>query len=318
MKFITSLLFIVAILLTSCEQSTKQEINDDPTSPTLFSLMSPEESGFDFMNKVVNQKNFNIFKYRNFYNGGGVAIGDVNNDGLADIYMTANMGPNKLFLNKGNFEFEDISENAGIAGHKPWSTGVNMVDINADGLLDIYVSNAGNMEGNNHDNDLYINNGDLTFTESASRYNLAKTGFSTHATFFDYDKDGDLDAYILNNSNIPVSSLGYAEQRDIRAQDWEGVPDIFKGVGDMLLENKDGVFVDVSEEAGIYGSLIGFGLGVMISDVNNDLFLTSMSLMIFTKGTIYILTIKMERLRKTSRTGPRIFVSLPWESIWRI
>ena len=128
------------------------------------------------------------------------------------------------------------------------------------------------MEGNNHDNDLYINNGDLTFTEKAAEYNLAKTGFSTHATFFDYDKDGDLDAYILNNSNIPVSSLGYAEQREVRAQDWEGVPDIFKGVGDMLLRNDNGKFVDVSEKAGIYGSLIGFGLGVMVSDINGDLY----------------------------------------------
>ena len=145
-----------------------------------------------------------------------------------------------------------------------------MADVNADGLLDIYVSNAGNMEGNNHDNDLYINNGDLTFTEMAHEFNLAKTGFTTHATFFDYDKDGDLDAYILNNSNIPVSSLGYAEQREVRAQDWEGVPDIFRGVGDMLLRNDGGRFVDVSQEAGIYGSLIGFGLGVMVTDFNED------------------------------------------------
>ncbi|NNC62697.1 MAG: VCBS repeat-containing protein, partial [Eudoraea sp.] len=160
----------------------------------------------------------------------------------------------------------------GVQGSKPWSTGVVMVDINQDGLLDIYVSNAGNMEGNNHDNDLYINNGDLTFTEKAAEYNLAKTGFSTHASFFDYDKDGDLDAYILNNSNIPVSSLGYAGQREVRAQDWEGVPDIFKGVGDMLLRNDNGKFVDVSEAAGIYGSLIGFGLGVMITDINKDLY----------------------------------------------
>ena len=183
-------------------------------------------------------------------------------DGLADIYLTGNMVANKLYLNKGNLTFEDISISAGIEGNKPWSTGVVMVDINQDGLLDIYVSNAGNLKGNNHDNDLYINNGDLTFTEKAAEFNLAKTGFSTHASFFDYDKDGDLDAYILNNSNIPVSSLGYAEQRDKRAQDWANVPEIFRGVGDMLLRNDNGKFVDVSEQAGIYGSLIGFGLGV--------------------------------------------------------
>lgn len=201
-----------------------------------------------------------------------MAIGDINNDGLPDIYFTGNMTSNKLYLNKGNFQFEDITERAGVAGNKPWSTGVNMVDINNDGLLDIYVSNAGNMEGDNHNNDLFINNGDLTFTEMAKEYNLAETGFSTHAAFFDYDKDGDLDAYILNNSNIPVSSLGYAEQRNVRAQDWEGVPKIFRGVGDMLLRNDDGKFTDVSEEANIYGSLIGFGLGVMVSDFNNDLY----------------------------------------------
>lgn len=272
MKNIIPAFLVMAQLLFSCSSNESKEDTAKKPEDPLFTLMDPETTGFDFLNEVENQKDFNIFKYRNFYNGGGVAIGDINNDGLADIFMTANMGPNKLFLNKGNFKFEDISEKAGIVGNKPWSTGVNMADINADGLLDIYVSNAGNMEGNNHDNDLYINNGDLTFTESAATYNLAKTGFSTHATFFDYDKDGDLDAYILNNSNIPVSSLGYAEQREVRAQDWQGVPDIFKGVGDMLLENRDGVFVDVSEQAGIYGSLIGFGLGVMISDVNNDLF----------------------------------------------
>ncbi len=259
------------LILFSCKENKGEEVNENKAE-TLFTLLQSENTGVDFINKVENQKNFNIFKYRNFYNGGGVAIGDINNDGLVDIYLTGNMEPNKLYLNKGDFKFEDISKQAGVEGSKPWSTGVLMVDINADGLLDIYVSNAGNLEGNNHDNDLYINNGDLTFTEKASDYNLAKTGFSTHASFFDYDKDGDLDAYILNNSNIPVSSLGYAEQREVRAQDWEGVPHIFRGVGDMLLRNDNGKFVDVSKEAGIYGSLIGFGLGVLVTDINKDLY----------------------------------------------
>lgn len=263
---------LILLILTACTKGEKSVETATDNELKLFTLLSPDDTGMKFMNEVVNQKDFNIFMYRNFYNGGGVAIGDINNDGLPDIYLTANMKPNKLFLNKGGFKFEDISEKAGVEGTKPWSTGVNMVDINQDGLLDIYVSNAGNMKGNNHDNDLFINNGDLTFTEKAAEYNLAKTGFSTHATFFDYDKDGDLDAYILNNSNIPVSSLGYAEQRQVRAQDWQGVPEIFRGVGDMLLQNDNGKFKDISEKAGIYGSLIGFGLGVMISDINNDLY----------------------------------------------
>ena len=254
----------------SGENPEKQAEEDEAARKVLFTLLPPDSTGVDFVNYVENQKEFNIFKYRNFYNGGGVALGDINNDGLVDIFLTGNMVPNRLYLNKGGFRFQDISEKAGVLGSKPWSTGVVMADVNADGLLDIYVSNAGNMEGNNHDNDLYINNGDLTFTEMAHEFNLAKTGFTTHATFFDYDKDGDLDAYILNNSNIPVSSLGYAEQREVRAQDWDGVPHIFRGVGDMLLRNDGGRFVDVSEEAGIYGSLIGFGLGVMVTDLNED------------------------------------------------
>ena len=259
------IIWIFALLLIACNNEPTQE----NLGPQRFSLVASEQSNITFSNKVENQKDFNIFKYRNFYNGGGVAIGDINNDGLSDIYFTANMGPNKLYLNKGNWVFEDISQTAGVQGNKPWSTGVVMVDINQDGLLDIYVSNAGNMEGENHNNDLYINNGDLTFSEEAKTYNLAETGFSTHASFFDYDKDGDLDAYILNNSNIPVSSLGFAHQREVRAQDWN-VPKMFRGVGDMLLRNDHGVFTDVSEKAGIYGSLIGFGLGVMVSDVNHD------------------------------------------------
>ncbi|MCB7479999.1 VCBS repeat-containing protein [Christiangramia sediminis] len=274
MRFSSFIKLLFFFFLISCGSDSEEENQEKQKSDenTLYTLLDSEETGIAFINEVKNSPDFNIFKYRNFYNGGGVAIGDINNDGLPDIYLTANMKPNKLYLNKGNFKFEDISKSAGIEGNKPWSTGVNMVDINQDGLLDIYVSNAGNMEGDNHNNDLYINNGDLTFTEKAAEYNLAETGFSTHASFFDYDKDGDLDAYILNNSNIPVSSLGYAEQREVRAQDWEGVPKIFRGVGDMLLRNDNGKFVDVSEEANIYGSLIGFGLGVMVSDFNNDLY----------------------------------------------
>ena len=217
--------WITPLLFVGCNKAQKTASN----GPQRFSLVASKQSNITFSNKVENQKDFNIFKYRNFYNGGGVAIGDINNDGLADIYFTANMGANKLYLNKGNWEFQDISESAGVHGNKPWSTGVVMVDINQDGLLDIYVSNAGNMEGENHNNDLYINNGDLTFSGQAKAYNLAETGFSTHASFFDYDKDGDLDAYILNNSNIPVSSLGFAHQREVRAQDWN-VPKMFRGV----------------------------------------------------------------------------------------
>jgi hypothetical protein len=270
--YLISGVIVLMSLCISCSSETDAPVTQEQNSDTLFKLMPSDSTGINFINTIVNQKDFNIFRYRNFYNGGGVAIGDINNDGLSDIYLTANMGENKLYLNKGNFKFEDITLSAGVVGNKPWSTGVVMADVNADGLLDIYVSNAGNLEGNNHDNDLYINNGDLTFTEKAAQYNLAKSGFSTHATFFDYDKDGDLDVYILNNSNIPVSSLGYAEQRNKRAQDWDNVPDIFRGVGDLLMRNDGDTFTDVSEEAGIYGSLIGFGLGVMVTDINHDLY----------------------------------------------
>jgi len=256
---------IFILLFANCSKENAE--NKD----ALFSKLDASTTGINFKNEVKNGADMNVFKYRNFYNGGGVAIADINNDGLSDIYFTSNLGANKLYLNKGNFQFEDISKKAGVEGSKAWSTGVVMVDINGDGLLDIYVCNAGNSTGENQNNELFVNNGNLTFTEKAEDYNLADTGITTHTAFFDYDKDGDLDAYILNNSFIPVSSLNYSNKRDLRDKDWD-VASVLKGGGDRLLRNDNGKFVDVSKEAGIYGSLIGFGLGVTVGDVNGDLY----------------------------------------------
>ena len=248
-----------------------------PENNPLFELK--KNTGIDFLNKVADTKDFNILTYRNFYNGGGVAIGDIDNDGLADVFLTANMGANKLFRNKGNWEFEDISENAGFVKKQDWSTGVVMVDINHDGWLDIYVCNAGYINGVAPESKLYINNGlspasnhdrVVTFTESARKYGLEnKGGYSTHAAFFDYDLDGDLDAFIINNSFIPVNTLNYANKRDLRAPDWP-VADFLKGGGDRFFRNDGGKFVDVSAEAGIHGTLISFGLGVTVGDINAD------------------------------------------------
>ena len=215
-----------------------------------FTVLSSEQTGITFVNTVENREDFNIFLYRNFYNGGGVGIGDVNNDGLPDIYLTANMSSNKLYLNKGDLAFEDITASAKVASENKWSTGVTMIDINNDGLLDIYVSNAGYIKGTDQKNELYINNGDLTFSEQASAYGLDNNGYSTHAAFFDYDNDGDLDVYILNNSFMPVNTLNYSNKRELKAEDWP-VKDFLKGGGDKLMRNDNGVFTNVTDEAGI-------------------------------------------------------------------
>ncbi len=231
--------------------------------------MPSDVSGITFRNAVENTKTMNIFSYRNFYNGGGVAIGDINNDKLPDIYFTNNTGPNALYLNEGNFHFKDITATAGVGGKNLWSTGVVMVDVNGDGWLDVYVCNAGYRPGDNQQNELYVNNGDLTFTERAAEYGLDDNGYTTHAAFFDYDGDGDLDCYIVNNSFIPVNTLNYSGKRDLPAKDWP-VKDFLKGGGDKLLRNDNGHYTDVTAAAGIYSSLIGFGLGVTVGDVNND------------------------------------------------
>ena len=242
---------IISILVLGCKNN----------KPKLFELQDLKSIGVDFSNDLTFSNDFNVYKYRNYYNGGGVSLGDINNDGLVDIYLTANQKSNKLYLNQGNFTFKDITDSAGVRGEKAWATGVTMVDINSDGLLDIYVCNSGDVKGDNKQNELFINNGNLTFTESAKRFGLDDRGFSTHATFFDYDKDGDLDAYILNNSYQAIGSF------DLRRNER---PKRDSLGGDKLMENIDGKFYDVSERAGIYGSVIGFGLGVSVGDINGD------------------------------------------------
>ena len=252
--------FIFVLLLAFSCKDMNEEIIANVDSPQ-FKLLSTETTGINFINDLVSTDDFNVYKYRNFYNGGGVALGDINNDGLQDIYLTSNLKENKLYLNKGGFKFEDISEKANVAGTKAWSTGVSMVDINADGYLDVYVCNSGDVKGDNKQNEFFINNGDLTFTERASDLGLDDKGFSTHASFFDYDNDGDLDVYLLNNSYQAIGSFNLTKNERPK-----------RGVlgGDKLFENKDGLFIDVSEKAGIYGSVIGFGLGVTVGDMNND------------------------------------------------
>ncbi len=251
---------LLALFLFHCKKNRENTPRPE-TSQTIFELLDGSKTGIDFSNTLVYDNAFNVYKYRNFYNGGGVAIGDINNDSLPDIYFTSNQEQNRLYLNLGDFKFKDVTEKAKVGGTKPWSTGVAMADINTDGYLDIYVCNSGDLKGENKQNELFINNGDETFTEMAAEYNLDDIGFSTHASFFDYDKDGDLDAYILNNSYRAIGSFDL--RRNVRQKrDRLG--------GDKLMENVGAKFVDVSEKAGIYGSEVGFGLGVTVGDVNND------------------------------------------------
>ncbi|MEM9672347.1 MAG: VCBS repeat-containing protein, partial [Bacteroidota bacterium] len=252
---------ITVVMLGACDSSRLEQKKE-----TLFTSLSSSETNIEFTNQLEYDRDFNIYTYRNFYNGGGVALGDINQDGLIDIYFTANMQPNRLYLNKGSFQFEDITELAKVAGERAWSTGVSMADVNGDGWIDIYVCNSGDIDGDNKQNELYINNGvdgegNVTFTESSEAYGLADQGYSTHAAFFDYDKDGDLDMYLLNNSYQAIGSFNLRKNERPK-RDPVG--------GDKLFRNDGERFTDVSEEAGIYGSVIGFGLGVTVGDLNQD------------------------------------------------
>ncbi len=248
MRFLFLCIFFVG-LFTGC--------SSDPEEG-LFVLRM--DTAVQFENNLTYTEDFNPYTYRNFYNGGGVAMGDINNDGWIDLYFTGNLVDNKLFLNKGNWEFEDITDKAGVGCPEVWSSGANFVDLNGDGLLDLYVCKAGKPGGAKRYNELFINQGDLTFKEESAKYGLDIEGLSIQSAFFDYDRDGDLDCYLLNNSMRAVG--GFDLIRDKRK--------IPTDTGNKFMENRDGRFYDVSTEAGIYTSAIGFGLGITLSDFNLD------------------------------------------------
>ncbi len=230
----------------------------------LFTKLPSSHTGVRFENRLKDSRELNVFTYRNFYNGGGVGLGDLTGDGLPELMLTSNLEGNRLYLNEGEFRFRDVTDEAGVGGDGYWATGVTFADVNGDGRLDIYVCFAGNVDGERRANELYINDGVKdgipSFTERAKEYGLADEAYSTHAAFFDYNGDGRLDMFLVNNSFRPVSSFGLRNIRHIR-----------NPLGGHKLYRNDGTrFTDVSEQAGIFGSEIGFGLGVAVGDVNGD------------------------------------------------
>ncbi|MDQ3017686.1 MAG: CRTAC1 family protein, partial [Bacteroidota bacterium] len=255
-----------SIVLNGCKK--------DAISDTLFTEVSSAKSGIDFINQLTFTEDYNPYIFKNFLNGGGVAAGDINNDGLPDLFFCGNMVSNKLYLNEGNLKFRDITATSGTGSTDVWSTGVSMVDVNGDGWLDLYVCKSGKPDASNRHNELFINNGDLTFTEVSEQVGIADVGLSTHAVFFDYDRDGDLDCYLLNNSLRSVGN--YDLEKDSRLQrDTLGGNKLYRNdmihiVHGAIQKNKVLHFTDVSAEAGIYGSAIGFGLGVTVADINGD------------------------------------------------
>jgi len=262
---------LIIVALVGCggsESPPERKADRTPAPPgsTLFTRLPASHTGIGFENRIEYTEDTNVFTYRNYHNGGGVAIGDLNGDGRQDLYFTANQGDNRLYLNEGDWWFRDVTDAAGVAGERAWSTGVALADVNGDGRLDIYVTNSGAISGDDRKNELFINQGNdedgvPQFEEQAEAYGLAHEGYSTHASFFDYDRDGDLDLYLVNNAFTPISKFNLRE--NLRGErDELG--------GDKLFENRNGTFVDVTEEAGIYSSEIGFGLGVSVGDFNRD------------------------------------------------
>jgi len=225
----------------------------------LFVRVPPESSGVTFVNELPDDTAFNILNYLYYYNGGGVAAGDVNGDGLPDLYFTSNLGTGRLYLNRGGYRFEDVTGRAGVGGPTGWSSGVTMADVDGDGHLDIYVSTV-SYRGLRGRNALYMNRGDGTFREEAARWGLDHQGYGTQAAFFDYDGDGDLDVYLLNSSVHDERGPSASPQREPR----------HPRAGDKLLRNEGSRFVDVSARAGIHGGVEGYGLGVVASDLDSD------------------------------------------------
>ena len=239
------------LLLSACQRSSEP--------PALFEHLPPSVTGVTFENRLPEDSSFNILNYLYYYNGGGVAVGDFDGDGRPDLYFTSNLGKNRLYLNRGHYRFEDVTDRAGVAGPDGWKTGVTVADVNGDGRPDIYVSTVTylSMHGRNA---LYINNGDGTFTDRAHEYGVDHVGYSTQAAFFDYDGDGDLDLFLLSHSTHTERAIGSAMKRDVRSPLGGG----------RLFRNDGGHFTDVSAEAGIYGGFEGFGLGVVVSDLDMD------------------------------------------------
>lgn len=245
----------ITLIMFSCSIDSKEFI-----TPQLFENPSSKSTGLAFTNTLTESDSLNILDYLYFYNGGGVAVGDINNDGLPDIYLSGNQIKNKLYLNKGNLKFEDITQTAQVAGNSTWNTGTIMLDANQDGLLDIYVCAVVGISNFKGHNELFINNGDTTFTESAKEYGLDFKTFSTTAAVLDYDKDGDLDLYLLNHAVHTQESYGSSDLRYTRS-----APS-----SDKLLRNDGGTFTEVSEQMGLIGGINSYGLGVSVADFNQD------------------------------------------------